>query len=165
MVNSRRVLGFFVCSSLLMLPAYPSPKKTKEEKFTEKEQKAEEKNTARYEKVKDFAVNKYKTDPDFRDRVDAELQQIMRKHSDEAYATNRWSGSRMVRVREDSWREHYNLYQTASNQVVTLYDNAAVQNYINRTGQKLAPPDSEKLYAFRVISDPIPMARSLATGT
>jgi len=159
MAKLRNLFGLFVCGSVLMAPAYAG-KKTKEEKVTEKEQKSEEKNTARYEKVKEFALNKYKTDPDFRDKVDAELQKVMREHSDEAYAMNRFSGSHEVQVREDTWKEHARVGGG-----MALYDNQAVQDYINRTGQKLVPPDSEKLYAFRVVADPIPLAKSLSTGT
>lgn len=165
MTNLRKFLTLFVCGSLSLLPAF-ADKKTKEEKVTEKEEKAEEKNTARYEKVKEFGLNKYKTDPEFRDKVDAHLRAEMRKHSDEAFATNRFSMSSMVRVREDSWKEHKQLGAGPDgNRYLTLYDNPAVQDYINRTGQRLVPPDSEKLFAFRIVADPIPLARSLSTGT
>jgi hypothetical protein len=167
MARLHRLLVLFVCGTLLVLPALGRGKhKNKEERLIEKEQQAEEKNAARYEKVKEFALNKYKTDPDFRDKVDSHLLAEMRKHSDEAFATNRNSTSRLVRVREDSWREHPQLgLGPDGNRYLTLYDNPAVQDYINRTGQKLVPPDSEKLYAFRVVADPVPLARSLATGT
>ncbi len=156
MINLGRVLSISLSLSLLALPMYAEPKekKTKEEKMEAKEKKAEEKNASRYEKVKEFAVNKYKTDPEFRDQVDQQFDDTMRKHMEEAFQLNRRRESHLVRVHEDTWREH-----------TGLYDNLMVQDHINRLGQRLVPPDSEKLYAFKVIPDPIPMARSLSTGT
>ena len=162
MLKSNSVLqGIF--STLLLIPgsqfivvAEPAPaeKKTKEEKVAEKEIKAEEKNAANYEKVKDFSINKYKTDPAFRDKVDAAFEDVMRKHSEEAFDTNIRGRSTLTTVNEDNWRQHF-----------LLYDNLMVQDHINRIGQKLVPPDSEKLYAFRVIPSATPMARALSTGT
>jgi len=159
MGKPRMYLGLLVFGSLLLSPAYAA-NKTKEEKAIDKEEKAEEKAAEHYDKVKDFALNKYKTDPEFRDKVDEDLQAVMRRHSDEAFAANTSSGSMTVRVREDSWVQHY-----ATRGTMALYDNPAVQDYINRTGQRLVPQDSEKLYAFRVVADPVPLARSLSTGT
>jgi len=99
-------------------------------------------------------LNKYKTDPEFRDAVDAAFEDTMRKHSEEAFETNISRKSGLVIVHEDTWRRHF-----------FLYDNLMVQDHINRIGQRLVPPDSEKLYAFRVTPDPTPMARALSTGT
>jgi predicted Zn-dependent protease len=136
------------------LQADPADKKSKEEKQVEKEKVADEKNANSYEKVKEFSLNKYKTDPEFRDEVDAAYEQTMREHSEEAYRTNINRRSQLRTVSEDTWRMHE-----------YLYDNLLVQDHINRIGQKLVPADSEKLYAFRVVPDPTPFARTLSTGT
>jgi hypothetical protein len=131
-----------------------SDKKTKEEKLEEKEKHNEEKTAASYEKVKEFSLNKYKTDPVFRDRVDADFEDVMRQHSQEAFDNNVNRKSELVTVAEDTWRRHFRLY-----------DNLMVQDHINRIGQKLVPQDSEKLFAFKVVPEATPSARTLATGT
>jgi predicted Zn-dependent protease len=46
-----------------------------------------------------------------------------------------------------------------------LYSNPMLQRYLNAIGQRLVPKDSPNLYAFRILADPIPSARSLSTGT
>ena len=46
-----------------------------------------------------------------------------------------------------------------------LYDNPLVQDYVNRVGHSVVPKDSTRLYAFRVMLNPVPEARSLSTGT
>jgi Peptidase family M48 len=134
--------------------AHDGEKKTKEEKLEEKEKANEEKNAASYEKIKEFSINKYKTDPVFRDRVDAAFEDKLREHSAEAFEKNVNRKSELVAVAEDTWRRHD-----------YLYDNLMVQDYINRIGQSLVPADSEKLFAFRVVPDATPMARTLSTGT
>lgn len=144
----------FILSILLPAHAEPADKKTKEEKLVEKEKKADEKSAASYEKVKEFSLNLYKTDPEFRDQVDASFEETMRGHSDYAYDQNVNRKSKLVAVNEDTWRMHS-----------ALYDNLMVQDHINRIGQRLVPPDSEKLYAFRVVPSPTPSALALSTGT
>jgi len=148
------MLAWAACFAMTVIQAEPSDKKTKEEKQVEKEKKSDEKNAARYEKIKEFALNKYKTDTEFRDGVDRAFDEQMRKHSEEAYARNVGRTSKMRTVHEDTWREHH-----------TLYDNLLVQDHVNRIGQRLVPADSEKLYAFKVVPNPTPMARALSTGT
>src|SRR5438309_1197299 len=136
------IAALFLAQTCPVLLAEPTPaeKKTKEEKAAEKEKKADEKNAATYETVKEFSLNKYKTDPKFRDEVDASFEEVMRTHSDEAFNTNINRRSHLVFVNEDTWRMHS-----------TLYDNLLVQDHVNRIGQRLVPPDSDKLFAFRVI--------------
>ncbi len=159
MMVPKRLRGLVILMSLFLslgeqLLAEPAEKKTKEEKMAEKEKKSEEKNADNYEKVKDFSLNKYKTDPEFRDGVDGHFDEIMRAHSTEAFTMNVNRKSYLAVVNEDTWRRH-----------IALYDNLMVQDHINRIGQRLVPPDSEKLYAFRVVPDATPMARTLSTGT
>lgn len=158
-MNVQKLLSVLVSMCLLSsvtapLMADAADKKSKAEKQAEKEAKAEAKNIERYEKVKDFSINKYKTDPDFRDDVDARYEELMREHSNTAFKRNLSRRSHLVSVDEDTWRQH-----------TGLYDNLLVQDHINRIGQRLVPLDSEKSYAFKVIADPIPSAETLATGT
>ena len=147
------IIGIAMVSTISAAPE-PADKKTKEEKQVEKEQKADQKNADRYDKVKEYALNKYKTDPDFRDAVDRAFDEKMREHTEEAYSNNIGRESHLVAVHEDTWRMHSKLY-----------DNLMVQDHVNRIGQRLVPPDSDKLYAFKVIPSPTPMARALSTGT
>ncbi len=151
---AQKLVSFSICLMLAANAGLAADKKSKEEKQTEKDKKSDEKNEARYEKVKEFALNKYKTDTEFRDAVDRLHDEKMRQHSEEAYRTNLGRTSRLVTVNEDTWRMHS-----------ALYDNLMVQDHINRIGQKLVPPDSEKLYAFRIVPNPTPLARALSTGT
>ena len=46
-----------------------------------------------------------------------------------------------------------------------LYDNKLVADYINRVGQRLVAGDSDRLFAFRLLANPIPSAYTLSTGT
>ena len=153
-----RYLSVFACSLMFVFTIGQglagAEKKTKEEKQAEKDKATTEKNAANYEKVKEFSLNKYKTDPDFRDQVDAAYEETMRHHSKEAFDTNIRRRSSLVFVGEDTWRQHQ-----------FLYDNLMVQAHVNRIGQRLVPPDSEKLFTFRVVPEATPMARTLSTGT
>lgn len=119
-----------------------------------KEADRDQKNQARFERLKEYSLNKYNTDPDFRDQVDQAYEELMREHSDRAYEKNTGRGSYLKTVHEDTWRMHVNLY-----------DNLMVQDLVNRIGQRLVPEGSEKLFAFKVIADPVPSAETLATGT
>jgi hypothetical protein len=111
---------FLVQTSGVVLAAPdPAEKKTKEEKAEEKEKKADEKNAASYETIKEFSLNKYKTDPKFRDEVDAAFEEVMRTHSEEAFHTNINRKSQLVFVNEDTWRMHS-----------ALYDNLLVQDHV-----------------------------------
>lgn len=46
-----------------------------------------------------------------------------------------------------------------------LYSNPEVQSYVNEFGQRLVPKNSNNVYTFRVLYDPIPKALTLSTGT
>lgn len=126
----------------------------KEAKQKEREKKADEKNLHRFEKLKRYAKEKSETDPDFRDQVEQSYEELMREHSQRAYDRNVSRRSYIKIVHEDSWRMHEGLY-----------DNLLVQDHVNRLGQRLVPPNSERAYAFKVIPDPTPLAETLATGT
>src|SRR2546422_8220223 len=126
----------------------------KESKEKERDKKAEAKNVAKYEKLKQYSKDKYDADADFKDDVEEAYGELMRQHGDRAYLKNTQISSRIVSVREDRWRVHENLY-----------DNLLVQDHVNRIGQRLVAAESERIFAFKVIPDPIPLAETLATGT
>jgi Peptidase family M48 len=46
-----------------------------------------------------------------------------------------------------------------------LYENPAVAQYVNMIGQRLVPKNSNNLYSFRLLNDPLPRAEALSTGT
>lgn len=149
------LIGVIYAPAQIRLPGMGrDSKEERERKQKEKEQKDTARNESRYLKLKNYSVNKYQADIDFRDDVDEAFEDLLREHSRRAYDKNVERGSYMRTVHEDNWREH-----------VQLYDNLRVQDYINRIGQKLVPEGSEKLYAFKVVPDPIPSAETLSTGT
>ena len=124
-------------------------------KLREREKAKAEKEARRYEKLKSFAVNLYQTDPDFREEVDDHFDEVQREHSIKAFGNNVAPPARPTVVHDgDRLR-----LQTG------LYDNKLVADYINHVGQRLVPPDSEKLFAFRLVAAPIPFAETLSTGT
>jgi len=116
--------------------------------------KEAEKNVLRYEKLKQYSLDRYRENLEFRDEVDQRYEELLRSHSQRAYARNTGVSSYIATVREDRWRVHENLY-----------DNLVVQDHINRLGQHLVPKDSERAFAFKVIPEPIPLAETLSTGT
>jgi hypothetical protein len=118
------------------------------------EKKAETKNQMRYDKLKEYSLDKYQNDIDFKDEVDEGFEALLRDHSDRAYAKNTGVNSFIITVREDNWRLHQELY-----------DNLLVQDHINRIGQRLVPQGSERLFAFKVTPEPTPLAETLSTGT
>ena len=152
---------------LLIVPTLPasaqvripgiSKGKDKEDdaKLREKEKAKAEKDARRYDRLKTFSVNLYQTDPDFREVVDEDFDDVQRRHSVQAFEKNVAPPARPTIVHDgDRLR-----LQTG------LYDNKLVADYINRVGQRLVPADSEKLFAFRLVAHPIPFAETLSTGT
>jgi len=132
-------------------------KKSKEQKETEGRQKQvtkAAKDERNYEKLKDFSLNLYENDIEFRDAVEKKCEEILQAHSNKAFQMNISPPSHTIVIREDRFRRHSGLY-----------DNLVVQDYVNRLGQKLVPDDSDKLFAFRLVANPIPYAETLATGT
>src|SRR5689334_9930630 len=83
------------------------------------EKKTETKNQMRYDKLKEYSLDKYQNDIDFREEVDDAFEGLLRDHSDIAYRKNTGVNSFIVTVREDNWRLHQELY-----------DNLLVQDHI-----------------------------------
>jgi len=129
-------------------------KESKEQKERERDVKRVAREATRYEKLKEFSVNLYENDIEFREAVDDHFEGVLRVHSERAFNTNVSRHSSTVAIHEDRFRQHQ-----------SLYDNLVIQDYVNRLGQRMVPPDSDKLFAFRLTPHPIPYAETLATGT
>ncbi|HEY9401837.1 MAG TPA: M48 family metalloprotease [Pyrinomonadaceae bacterium] len=130
----------------------------RQEKAAKQEEKAakiDAKNERLYQEIKSYSRNKYNSDPTFKDAVDQRYREIRRSHIESAYSINmRASNAKLVN------RDGEKLVFED-----TLYDNPLAQDYINRVGQALVPPGSKNLYAFRILQNPVPEARSMSTGT
>jgi Zn-dependent protease with chaperone function len=122
------------------------PKKDEKPKLSKQEKK--------YQDIKRFSNELYVKDADFRDTVDDAYRLMLREHAEYAYEINTSNG----RDRVNREGDRVKVYDT-------LYDNPLAQDYVNRLGQSLVPADSTRLYAFKITLNPIPEARSLATGT
>ncbi len=109
----------------------------------------------RYQKIRVFAQDKYGKDPDFKDTVDDAYRAIRETHTRNAYEIN-MRPSNIKLVSRDGEKVRFDH---------TLYDNPLAQDYVNRVGQSLVPANSNKLFAFRVLQNPVPEARALSTGT
>jgi predicted Zn-dependent protease len=114
-----------------------------------------EKDAKRYDKLKAFSLNLYQTDADFHEDVDNDFDNVQREHSDEAFRINTAPVARPT-VLHDGDRLRLQS---------GLYDNKMVSDYVNHVGQRLVPADSEKLFAFRLVTEPTPFAYTLSTGT
>ena len=130
----------------------------RQEKAAKQEEKAakiDAKNERLYQEIKSYSRNKYNSDPVFKDAVDYRYREIRRSHIETAYSINmRPSNAKLVN------RDGEKLVFED-----TLYDNPLAQDYINRVGQSLVPAGSKNLYAFRILQNPVPEARSMSTGT
>src|SRR6185369_18070923 len=102
-----------------------------------------------------FSKQRYETNPEFRGEVDEAFRRMQREHSEYAFAINT----------RDPNTDHIRLEKDKVVISLTLYDNPLAQDYVNRVGQSLVPAGSDKLYAFKIMLNPVPEARSLSTGT
>ena len=156
-------LIFLASSGVFAQDAKQDEKKRKEEqKKQEKAAKAEEsankmqaRRERRYKKILDFAKDLYAKDPGFQDVVNDRYRKIQQDHTRTAYDIN-MRASNVKLISRDGEKLRFDN---------TLYDNPLAQDYINRVGQSLVPRDSKKLYAFKVIQNPVPEARALSSGT
>lgn len=130
----------------------------KQEKLSKAEQEAlkkQEKREKRYQKILTYSKEKYDTDPDFKDVVDDKYRTIRRTHTLTAYDVNMRASNVKLVSKENEKLVFDN----------TLYDNPLAQDFVNRVGQSLIPPDTKRLYSFKIIQNPVPEARALSTGT
>ena len=123
-------------------------KKPKDEKTTLSKQER------KWLEVYRFSKQRYETNPDFRLEVDEAYRRMQREHSEYAFSINRQDAKGKL-VKEDKYKVDG----------TTLYENPLAQDYVNRVGQSMVPVGSDKLYAFKIMLNPVPEARSLSTGT
>ncbi len=126
----------------------------KQDDLQQKNEKLREKEAKKYADLAEFAQDEYAGDPDFHDRVDQAYQDLQSEHAMQAFDINTSDASQIVVKEGDVIKIRR-----------ALYDNPRVQDYLNRVGQALVPADSQKLYAFKVIQSPVPVAYTLSTGT
>jgi len=126
----------------------------KEEERAKKEEQRREKEAKKYATLTEFAQDQYASDPDFHDLVDQTYQDLQSDHALQAFDINTSDTAQLVVKEGDIIKIRR-----------ALYDNPRIQDYVNRVGQALVPADSERLYAFKVIQSPVPMAYTLSTGT
>jgi predicted Zn-dependent protease len=129
-----------------------------ENKDQNKKPKDEKANLSKQERkwleVYRFSKQRYETNPDFRLEVDEAYRRMQREHSEYAFSINRQDAKGKL-VKEDKYKVDG----------TTLYENPLAQDYVNRVGQSMVPVGSDKLYAFKIMLNPVPEARSLSTGT
>jgi hypothetical protein len=156
-------LTFFVSLNIFAQDAKKDEKKKKEEqKKQEKAVKAEEnaskqqaRRERRYKKILDFANELYAKDAGFKDAVNDRYHKVQQDHTRTAYDIN-MRPSNVKLISRDGEKLRFDN---------TLYDNPLAQDYVNRVGQSLVPRDSKRLYAFKVIQNPVPESRALSSGT
>ncbi len=160
-IAATTIIGSFFCLSLAAgEPQLPNVFKRgnddKDKKASDKDDKRKKESPREhYEKVRLFAEGLYREDEAFRNTVNAQFAEQLRRHGEQAFALNTSPHSEIKVVLEDRFR-----YFTG------LYDNAMIQDLVNQLGQKVAPrePRSKK-YAFKLRADPAPAAEALSTGT
>lgn len=135
------------------------PAKAEKTEKSEKPAKDEKSSLSKQERqwleVFRFSKQRYDTNPEFRGEVDESFRRMQREHSEYAFAINT----------RDPKADHIKLEGEKVIISLTLYDNPLAQDYVNRVGQSLVPAGSDKLYAFKIMLNPVPEARSLSTGT
>ncbi len=158
LIHSRRSTIASIVMFALLLPlatvhaqqeTADKNKKAKDEKNTLSKQER------KWLEVFKFSKQRYESNPDFRLEVDEAFRRMQREHSEYAFAINAEDAKgELVK------RDKYKVKATT-----TLYENPLAQDYINRVGQSMVPVGSDKLYAFKIMLNPVPEARSLSTGT
>lgn len=154
LTHSRRSTIATIVMFALLLPmatvrAQQENKKAKDEKTTLSKQER------KWLEVYRFSKQRYDTNPDFRLDVDEAYRRMQREHSEYAFSINAEDAKGGL-VKKDRYKVEGDT---------TLYNNPLAQDYVNRVGQSMVPVGSDKLYAFRILLNPVPEARSLSTGT
>lgn len=94
--------------------------------------------------------------PEVQDEIEYQWEQRQRDDQNYAYFVN--SSLHFGEMSGPQYAEFRRNY-------AQLYDNPILQQYINRIGQRLVPPDSPHVYSFKLLLDPIPQVEALSTGT
>jgi predicted Zn-dependent protease len=129
--------------------------KDKKDKPAKDEKNNLSKRERKWLEVYNFSKQRYDTNPDFRLEVDEAYRRMQREHSEYAFSINS----------EDAKGELVKKDKNKVRATTTLYENPLAQDYVNRVGQSMVPSGSDKLYAFKIMLNPVPEARSLSTGT
>lgn len=130
--------------------------KKRDDERKDKEVKAREKESKKYNTLKDFSEDLYARDTEFRDRVDEAYRDLQEEDMRYAYRIN--TTHRKEYLETENEGEVLKLRRS-------LYENPRVADYVNRLGQRIVPEDSDKLYAFKIVVGPVPSAYTLSTGT
>lgn len=129
--------------------------KNKKDKPAKDEKNTLSKQERKWLEVFKFSKQRYDTNPDFRLEVEEAYRRMQREHSEYAFSINS----------EDAKGELVKKDKYKVKATTTLYENPLAQDYVNRVGQSMVPVGSDKLYAFKIMLNPVPEARSLSTGT
>jgi len=129
--------------------------KNKKEKPAKDEKNTLSKQERKWLEVFKFSKQRYEVNPDFRLDVDEAYRRMQREHSEYAFSINA----------QDAKGEFVKSDKYKAKATTTLYENPLAQDYVNRVGQSMVPVGSDKLYAFKIMLNPVPEARSLSTGT
>jgi predicted Zn-dependent protease len=129
--------------------------KNKKDKPAKDDKNTLSKQERKWLEVYKFSKQRYDTNPDFRLEVDEAYRRMQREHSEYAFSINS----------EDAKGELVKKDKNKIKATTTLYENPLAQDYVNRVGQSMVPAGSDKLYAFKIMLNPVPEARSLSTGT
>jgi outer membrane lipoprotein SlyB len=129
----------------------------------------------RGDKDKDKSVQVSDKPPEYSDKDKQTMAEIAQRPAVQDQIQKAWDEQRREDLatvyminRTESWGMNFNddpMRASATNMPDHLYSNPMLQRYLNAIGQRLVPKDSPNLYAFRIVADPIPSARSLSTGT
>src|SRR6185369_17168830 len=129
--------------------------KNKKDKPAKDEKNTLSKQERKWLEVYKFSKQRYETNPDFRLEVDEAYRRMQREHSEFAFSINQ----------QDAKGEFVKSDKYKVKATTTLYENPLAQDYVNRVGQSMVPAGSDKLYAFKIMLNPVPEAKSLSTGT
>lgn len=129
--------------------------KKDDEKRKKEREKRELKAVTEYDHLRHQARARLADDDFFRIRVDETYKELRRQHSEIAFRINTF----------DSNDERVTFTGDKLKTEDSLYDNPFVQDYVNRVGQSLVPEKSRIRYAFKVVLNPVPDARTYSTGT
>src|SRR5215213_2934405 len=161
--SHRSTIASIVMFALLLPMLLPSlaaaQQENKDQNKKEKPAKDEKNTLSKQERkwleVFKFSKQRYETNPDFRLDVDEGYRRMQREHSEYAFSINAHDAKGEF-VKSDKYKV---------GAMTTLYENPLAQDYVNRVGQSMVPAGSDKLYAFKIMLNPVPEARSLSTGT
>ena len=158
--SHRSTIATIVMFALLLPIATANAQQENKDQNKKEKPAKDEKNTLskqerKWLEVFKFSKQRYETNPDFRLDVDEAYRRMQREHSEYAFSINAEDAKgELVK------RDKYKVKSTT-----TLYENPLAQDYVNRVGQSMVPVGSDKLYAFKIMLNPVPEARSLSTGT